>query len=88
MNKITLVLIALLSAISVIKINAQTIVINEILASNTVSIQDDDSSRQDWIELYNTGASSLNLLGFGLSDDPLLLYKWTFPNVSLGAILI
>ena len=83
MKKITLVLIALLSAVSLIKVNAQTIVINEILASNTVSIQDEDSSRQDWIELYNSGASSVNLLGFGLSDDPLLLHKHA-PNLWNG----
>ncbi len=85
MKNITIGLTALFFAVFTINANAQTIVINEILASNTVSIQDEDSSRQDWIELYNTGTSSINLLGFGLSDDPLLLYKWTFPNVSLGA---
>ena len=64
---------------------SQNIVINEILASNTNSIQDEDSSRQDWIEFYNSGATAVNLLGFGLSDDPLFLYKWTFPNVTLNA---
>ncbi|MBL0014705.1 MAG: putative Ig domain-containing protein [Flavobacterium sp.] len=85
MKKITLGLLALLFAVQSIETKAQTVVINEILASNNVSIQDEDSSHQDWIELYNTGSTSVNLLGFGLSDDPLLLYKWTFPNVSLGA---
>ena len=85
MKKIALRLFVLFFAVHTNNIQAQTIVINEILASNTVSIQDEDSSHQDWIELYNSGSSSVNLLGFGLSDDPLLLYKWTFPNVSLGA---
>ncbi|MBC7607438.1 MAG: CotH kinase family protein, partial [Burkholderiales bacterium] len=63
---------------------AQNIVINEILASNSTSIQDEDGSHEDWIELYNKGAVSVNLLGYGISDDALLLYKWTFPSVSIA----
>ncbi|WP_298222167.1 putative Ig domain-containing protein, partial [Flavobacterium sp.] len=86
MKKVTFLLFTLIFYnLNYNSLQAQNIVINEVLASNTVSIQDEDSSHQDWIELYNAGASSVNLLGFGLSDDPLLLYKWTFPNVSLGA---
>src|SRR5436190_24209794 len=61
----------------------QTVVINEILASNNSSIEDEDSSNQDWIELYNNGNASVSLLGYGLSDDPLLPFKWKFPNVTL-----
>src|SRR5947207_1630028 len=69
---------------------AQNIVINEILTSNTSSIQDEDGTYQDWIELYNSGTSDVSLQGYGLSDDPLLLFKWTFPNVTLqkGGYLI
>ena len=63
---------------------SQNIVINEVLASNTNSIQDEDGTHQDWIELYNDGAITVNLLGFGLTDDPLLLYKWIFPNISIA----
>lgn len=65
-------------------LSAQNIVINEILTSNGNSITDEDGSHEDWIELYNTGANPVNLLGFGLTDDSLLLYKWTFPNVNLN----
>ncbi len=63
---------------------AQNIVINEVLSSNTSSVQDEDGSREDWIELYNKGLTSVNLLGYGLSDDGTLLFKWTFPNVSIA----
>ena len=52
---------------------AQNIVINEMLTTNTTSITDEDNSHQDWIELYNNGATSVNLSGYGLSDDPTLL---------------
>ncbi len=86
MKKVTYSLLTfILTSFLCLSLQAQNVVINEILASNTASIQDEDSSRQDWIELYNAGATPVNLLGFGLSDDPVLLYKWTFPNVTLGA---
>ena len=63
----------------------QKIAINEIMSSNTTSILDEDATNQDWIELYNYGTENVNLNGFGLSDDPLLPFKWTFPNVTLNA---
>ena len=69
---------------------SQNIVINEILSSNSFSNMDEDGSYQDWIELYNNGATTLNLSGYGLSDDATILYKWTFPSVSIapGAYLL
>ncbi len=63
---------------------SQNIVINEILSSNSFSNMDEDGSYQDWIELYNNGATTLNLSGYGLSDDATILYKWTFPSVSIA----
>lgn len=63
---------------------AQNIVINEVLSANTSNIKDEDDSYQDWIELYNNGISTINLNGYGLSDDASLLYKWIFPNVSIA----
>jgi len=59
------------------------IVINEILASNTQFLADDDGDYEDWIELYNRGSSAVNLTGFALSDDPLDSMKWIFPGIIL-----
>lgn len=39
----------------------------------------------DWIELYNAGASSVNLDGCFLSDDEEAPGKWMFPKVTLAA---
>lgn len=64
---------------------SQSIVINEILTSNTTINQDEDGSYQDWVELKNNGATSVSLTGFGLTDDALLPYKWIFPDVSIAA---
>lgn len=61
------------------------VVINEILASNASVNQDEDGSHQDWVELYNPGPASVNLNGWGLTDDPTLPHKWQFPNVSMPA---
>ncbi len=61
------------------------VVINEFLSSNSTVNTDEDGTYQDWVELYNTGATAVNLNGYGLSDDATLPYKWTFPNVSMPA---
>ncbi|MCB0746449.1 MAG: CotH kinase family protein [Ignavibacteriae bacterium] len=62
---------------------AQNIVINEIMASNDITIYDEDGDASDWIELYNNGLAQMNLEGYYLSDDSLNIEKWQFPNVVL-----
>ncbi len=57
--------------------------INEFMASNRVTITDEDGDYPDWIELYNSGSSTLELEGFWLSDDLLNPLKWQFPAISL-----
>ncbi|ESU30004.1 hypothetical protein FLJC2902T_04920 [Flavobacterium limnosediminis JC2902] len=63
---------------------AQSVTINEVLASNTNVNQDENGNYEDWVELYNYGATPINLNGFGLSDDVLLPHKWSFPAVTLN----
>ena len=62
----------------------QEIVINEIMSSNASTIADEDGDYPDWIELYNYGEDAVDLAGWGLSDDPENLFRWVFPQVSLG----
>jgi hypothetical protein len=57
------------------------LVINEIMAANSTSVADQDGEYDDWVELYNGGANSINLSGFHLSDNESDLTKWSFPNV-------
>jgi hypothetical protein len=68
---------------SISLLHAQTIVINEVMAANSATIKDEDGDSPDWIELYNNSIASINLDGFGLSDDPAKAFKWTFPSISL-----
>ncbi|MDG5768073.1 CotH kinase family protein [Balneolales bacterium ANBcel1] len=59
--------------------NAKDVVINEIQASNNSTLPDNDGDYEDWIELYNAGASTAYIGYFGLSDDHSQPYRWIFP---------
>ncbi len=43
--------------------------INEIVASNDATLADNYGEYDDWIEIYNAGASAIDLSGYYLSDD-------------------
>lgn len=66
-------------------INAQQVVINELMPSNGSTISDEDGEYSDWIELYNSSTQSVDLTGFGISDDPSNPFKWIFPAVTVDA---
>lgn len=56
------------------------VVINEFLAANNFGAVDENGKHEDWIELYNTTNSALNLSGMYLSDDYTNPTKYVFPN--------
>lgn len=62
----------------------QTLVINEVMSSNVTGIEDEDGEFSDWIEIYNTSDTDMELDGFGISDDPDEPFKWTFPAITLN----
>ena len=76
-------LIILLIGIMQLKLVSQTVIINEIMSSNTTTIVDYDGETSDWIELYNNSSSQLNLQGYYLSDDNDNLNKWSFPDIGI-----
>lgn len=59
--------------------SASPVVINEIMASNSATASDENGEFDDWIELYNTSSSAVDLSGYYLTDNPANLTKWTFP---------
>ena len=59
------------------------VVINEIQASNSSTIEDADGDSSDWLELYNHSDSPYDLGGHGISDDPEEPMKWVFPSFRL-----
>ncbi len=56
------------------------VVINEVQPANQHIIQDPQGSFPDWIELFNTSSTQIDLSGKYLSDDPDRPLKWKFPD--------
>jgi hypothetical protein len=69
-------------------VKGQNLFINEIVASNNLDQMDEFFEFDDWMEIYNAGGI-LNLAGYYLSDDPLLLTKFQIPatNAALTTAL-
>lgn len=55
---------------------AETLYINEIMASNTTSITDGTGSHEDWFEIYNPNNYEINLANYYFSDDASLPNKF------------
>ncbi len=66
------------------------VMITEFLAANDGLLRDEDLQSTDWIEIYNSGPTSVNLAGWHLTDEVANLAKWTFPatNLPAGSYLI
>ncbi|NQT01983.1 MAG: CotH kinase family protein, partial [Planctomycetes bacterium] len=61
-----------------------TVVLNEIMAhTNYIDPQRPEYDSKDWIELYNTTGTSINLQGWYLSDDIGELRKWAIPAIDV-----
>lgn len=55
------------------------VVINEIMAVNSSTVQSASGLFSDWVELYNASTDTLYLDNLNLSDDPANTSKWEFP---------
>ena len=62
-----------------------SLVINEIMSSNSSTISDEDGDYPDWIEIYNPTDNPISLDSYGLSDDLWNPYKWLFPDTLIPA---
>ncbi len=58
--------------------------ITELMASNSRTIQDEDKQYSDWIEIYNAGTNTVNLLNWALTDTFAKPNQWLFPSTNLG----
>ena len=63
---------------------APSVVISEIMASNSSTLADEDGDYSDWIELYNSSTNIVNLGGWYLADRATNLTHWQFPATNLG----
>src|SRR5947209_17531304 len=71
-------------------LSAQSVLINEVMTANRRTLFDENGDSSDWIEFYNPAASSVSLAGYGLTDDPVVHFKWTFRDAKIdpGGFLI
>jgi hypothetical protein len=50
------------------------------MASNNSVLADPENEYDDWIELYNTGTTAVDVAGMYVTDDPAEPTKWRFPS--------
>jgi hypothetical protein len=60
------------------------------MPANARILADEDGEFSDWIEIHNSGGTSVDLGGYFLTDDSQELTKWAFPSMTLpaGAYLV
>lgn len=68
-----------------LKVENSPIIVTEVMSSNGSTLADSLGLYEDWIEIYNRSDETVNLEGYGLSDDPDDMLAWKFPAVELGA---
>ena len=65
--------------------NPTGVYISEVMASNDTTVVYDGADCVDWIEIYNSSGQTVDLSGFGLSDNLGRARKWQFPvGASIG----
>jgi hypothetical protein len=59
--------------------------VNEFVASNAASLADPSGEYDDWIEIYNPGATPVDLGGMYVTDDLTVHTKWQIPTTDPAA---
>ncbi len=77
-------LILLISGINNNYVKIGKLYINELVAKNTYSYQDNTGEYYDFLEIYNGYSYGINLDGYHLSDSEFETNRWTFPNIEIG----
>jgi hypothetical protein len=62
--------------------------INEVMASNSNTIQDPQGQYDDWVEIYNFGNTAVDVGGMYLTDELSSPIKWQFPTDNPSATII
>ncbi len=83
LTKLKSLLICILCAISMT--TQSQIVVNEYSVSNFNGPADAFGELEDWVELYNTTATTVDLTGYYLSDKSTNLTKWQIPSGTIAA---
>lgn len=79
------ILIVFLLFPSVTYAQFRSLVINECMPNNTVTVTDQDGEYNDWVEFYNNSNNTINIEGYFLSDRKSEPTKFTFPEIQLSS---
>jgi hypothetical protein len=60
-------------------LDASDLRLTELVASNDEGLQDYDGDSSDWVEIYNSGTTSVDLPWLYLTDNGSNMTKWRFP---------
>lgn len=60
------------------------VIISEFMASNSGTILDEQGISSDWIEIWNSTTSTVDLSGYYLTNSATNSTKWAFPNWTLA----
>ncbi|HOW24795.1 MAG TPA: CotH kinase family protein [Bacteroidales bacterium] len=60
------------------------VVINEGSNRNYSTIADENGEYPDWVELYNTGTDTVDLINYSITDKSSNPTKWIFPDAQLA----
>lgn len=83
MVKLSIIILAsIVCVFNTAMVNAQ-LVVNEVVSTNASGLADEDGDYPDWIEIYNTTSSPVDLFNYQLSDNG-GSDLWTFPTVVLA----
>lgn len=63
---------------------AGAVVLNEVMAKNTVTLPDGDGTYPDYVEVLNRSDEPVDLRGYGLTDNSDEPLKWRFPALTLA----
>jgi len=55
---------------TVVNSNGIEVVIHEVQSKNNTTATNEAGESDDWIELFNTGSSTIDLTGWHLTDNP------------------
>ena len=69
-------------------LSAQSIRLNEFVASNHTGHTDAEGDPDDWIELYNPDTAAVDLAGYFISDNVNQPYKWQIPVGSPAGTIV
>ena len=74
---------AFFSELLTIKDSGNGLVINEVMTKNTTFMTDSNGKTCDWVELFNSGSSDVNLGNWYITDNDNKLNKFEFPSVNI-----